>query len=64
MQHASNQPNVTPAKVETDNSNNAQIPQYVAPTMYVIGRSHDLLQGSGRHKFDDTGSRGFQVDQR
>jgi hypothetical protein len=36
---------------------------YAAPTIYTIGRSSDLLQGSGRHKNDDTGSRGFTVDQ-
>jgi hypothetical protein len=38
--------------------------QYAAPALYVIGRSRDLLQGSGRHKNDDTGSPGFTVDQR
>jgi hypothetical protein len=35
---------------------------YSPPVMYAIGRSSDLLQGSGRHKNDDTGSRGFIVD--
>jgi hypothetical protein len=29
--------------------------------MFVIGDSRDLLRGSGRHKFDDTGSPGFEV---
>ena len=38
-------------------------PGYAPPALYVIGRSSDLLQGSGRHKNDDTGSRGFEVDQ-
>jgi hypothetical protein len=38
-------------------------PRYTPPVMYVIGRSSTLLQGSGRHKNDDTGSRGFSVDQ-
>jgi hypothetical protein len=42
----------------------AAIAQYDTPQVYVIGRSKDLLQGSGRHKNDDTGSRGFSVDQR
>jgi hypothetical protein len=37
--------------------------QYTAPAIYVIGRSTNLLQGSGRHKIDDTGSPGFLVDQ-
>lgn len=36
---------------------------YTPPTMYVIGRADQLLQGSGRHKNDDTGYRGFAVDQ-
>jgi hypothetical protein len=34
---------------------------YGTPTVYVIGASCDLLRGSGRHKYDDTGSRGFVV---
>jgi hypothetical protein len=42
----------------------AEKPQYETPVMYVIGQSAALLQGSGRHKNDDTGSRGFTVDQR
>ena len=37
---------------------------YTAPAIYAIGRSNELLKGSGRHKNDDTGSRGFTVDQR
>jgi hypothetical protein len=37
--------------------------QYTPPALYVIGRSHDLLQGSGRHKNDDTYHPGFLVDQ-
>lgn len=41
----------------------SESPSYAPPALYVIGRSHDLLQGSGRHKNDDTGSRGFEVDQ-
>lgn len=36
---------------------------YEEPTVLLIGRSERLLQGSGRHKNDDTGSRGFVVDQ-
>ncbi len=39
----------------------AQGPVYDAPVMFVIGESRDLLRGSGRHKYDDTGSRGFVV---
>jgi hypothetical protein len=57
--------------VSTDSADRFQVIEdksqacdYVAPAIYVIGRSHDLLQGSGRHKNDDTGSRGFEVDQR
>ena len=34
---------------------------YTAPTLFVIGESRELLRGSGRHKNDDTGSRGFEV---
>jgi hypothetical protein len=64
MQFTSNPATVTPSKPESESAPKAQNPQYVAPTMYVIGRSHELLQGSGRHKWDDTGSRGFTVDQR
>jgi hypothetical protein len=37
--------------------------RYTPPVMYVIGRSSELLQGSGRHKNDDTGRPGFVVDQ-
>lgn len=36
---------------------------YIPPAIYPIGQSGNLLQGSGRHKNDDTGSRGFTVDQ-
>jgi hypothetical protein len=36
-------------------------PAYDTPTVFVIGESRDLLRGSGRHKNDDTGSRGFVV---
>jgi hypothetical protein len=35
--------------------------RYGAPCLFVIGHSNDLLRGSGRHKYDDTGSRGFEV---
>ena len=50
---------------DSDGQNNAGMEgaRYSPPLMYVIGRSRDLLQGSGRHKNDDTGSRGFTVDQ-
>jgi hypothetical protein len=40
-----------------------EAPQYTQPVMYVMGRTGALLQGSGRHKNDDTGSPGFIVDQ-
>jgi len=36
-------------------------PSYGVPSVFVIGESRDLLRGSGRHKYDDTGSRGFEV---
>jgi hypothetical protein len=35
--------------------------EYVAPTLFAVGNAEQLLQGSGRHKNDDTGSRGFEV---
>ena len=34
---------------------------YSAPEVLQIGRANEMLQGSGRHKNDDTGSRGFVV---
>ena len=40
-----------------------EVPQYTRPVMYLMGRTGALLQGSGRHKRDDTGSPGFEVDQ-
>ena len=51
-------------EAKADTVDKLERPQYVVPAMYVIGRSQDLMQGSGRHKNDDTGSRGFTVDQR
>ena len=64
MQHNLNKATETSANDRQGRSAQAQSPQYATPVIYVIGRSHDLLQGSGRHKNDDTGSRGFEVDQR
>ena len=34
---------------------------YDAPRVFPIGDARELLRGSGRHKNDDTGSRGFTV---
>lgn len=34
---------------------------YDAPQLFAIGTAAELLRGSGRHKNDDTGSRGFVV---
>jgi hypothetical protein len=51
------------AQNRQDQPDLARSQQYTSPQLYVIGRSHGLLQGSGRHKNDDTGSRGFIVDQ-
>jgi hypothetical protein len=39
----------------------ARHPVYEAPALYTIGGSRELLRGSGRHKNDDTGGRGFVV---
>jgi hypothetical protein len=39
----------------------ARHPVYEAPVLYTIGGSRELLRGSGRHKNDDTGGRGFVV---
>lgn len=36
-------------------------PGYRKPGRMLIGDSRELLRGSGRHKNDDTGSRGFVV---
>jgi hypothetical protein len=46
------------------NAHRAEVAEYTAPALYVMGRSRDLLQGSGRHKNDDTHRPGFEVDQR
>jgi hypothetical protein len=61
--HLNNLP-VASSQTEQGKGVRAENLPYAAPIMYVIGRSSQLLQGSGRHKNDDTGSRGFVVDQR
>jgi hypothetical protein len=62
MQHDLNRP--AGASADIRSNNRLEVPSYSAPTMYLIGRSNELLQGSGRHKNDDTGRPGFIVDQR
>ena len=62
MQHDSNNP-VPSVNAEEKSCARSDNPTYAAPIMYVIGHSNRLMQGSGRHKNDDTGSRGFVVDQ-
>lgn len=51
------------AAARKDQSSKERYHEYEAPEMFIIGQSASLLQGSGRHKNDDTGSRGFSVDQ-
>ncbi len=48
---------ITPAQTPAPANQGA----YVAPVIFPIGASGELLQGSGRHKNDDTGRRGFEV---
>jgi hypothetical protein len=45
----------------TGRDSRAERPSYGTPSVFVIGDSRDLLRGSGRHKYDDTGSPGFVV---
>jgi len=51
-------------QAEVDTEARTEVLAYATPTIYLIGQSNELLKGSGRHKNDDTGSRGFIVDQR
>jgi hypothetical protein len=64
MQHELNQS--IDISADGRESHSAQTPksEYGTPAIYFIGRSSALLQGSGRHKNDDTGRPGFIVDQR
>jgi hypothetical protein len=54
---------VRPAPTATSNPSPAgkQPEAYEAPALFPIGPAGELLQGSGRHKYDDTGRRGFVV---
>jgi hypothetical protein len=63
VQQNSSKPMDMPADAGQNTSGNAENLQYAAPIMYLIGRSNKLLQGSGRHKNDDTYNPGFEVDQ-
>jgi hypothetical protein len=63
MRHNLNDATQTPANERQCQGLQVETTPYASPALYVIGRSNDLLQGSGRHKNDDTGSRGFTVDQ-
>jgi hypothetical protein len=62
MNRESKTPSVLVETVQTK-STPAERLQYAAPELYVIGRTNSLLQGSGRHKNDDTYRPGFLVDQ-
>ncbi len=64
MHHDLTTPTATPADPGLNTPGAAEGSRYAAPTIYVIGRSNRLLQGSGRHKNDDTYRPGFTVDQR
>jgi len=59
QQHQGAADGVTPAQPPVSPHEGKQ--GYAAPMIFPIGTSGELLQGSGRHKNDDTGRRGFEV---
>ena len=57
-----NEKKVSVVESETTTPGDGRIHRaYDAPQMFPIGDASKLLRGSGRHKTDDTGSRGFEV---